>query len=374
MPQVTVLLPAYNASQYIAECIESLLSQTFTDFELLIINDGSTDDTVAICERYADPRIRLVHNLGNRGVTYTLNRGVELAIAPLIARMDADDVAMKNRLEVQVRYLENHPEVAAVSSEMIQITQEGKVGRRVIPTPNDSDYICWALMFRNPIMHPTVMFRTSLIRAMNGYGTEETYVEDYDLWSRLHRIYPIHVLPERLITYRIHEESVCNQNNSRQAIAAARIARDNMEFLLGIPVNEVDARLLFYAYHGHKNSYGVVQIRQAIHLLGRLYERFTETRRPHASALKHIRRDTRRMIVNLLLSLPLAERLQILVASPFPQQLGDPVLALNVMHDWKQSAKRILRRESSFPIAPPPEQLPEPHELHHSNPIPSYSP
>jgi glycosyltransferase involved in cell wall biosynthesis len=214
-PLVTVLMPVYNAERFLKHAVQSVLTQTFTDFELLIINDGSTDASVSIIQSFNDKRIRLVHNEKNSGVIDTLNKGISLATGKYIARMDADDYCLPTRFEKQVRYLEQHAAVAVLATQVLQVNAlDDDLGTWDDDTRNSSPQeIFKALAKTNCIAHPTVMMRTEIIRAY-AYNKKQKGSEDWDLWMRLvsegHRI---DKLPEFLLKYRLHTASVTAIHN-----------------------------------------------------------------------------------------------------------------------------------------------------------------
>ncbi|WP_066509407.1 glycosyltransferase [Rufibacter sp. DG15C] len=203
MPAVSVLMPVYNAQDFLAAAMESILQQSFRDFEFLIIDDGSTDDSVAIIQSYQDPRIRLCQNEQNLGISATLNKGIDLARAPYIARMDADDVAYPDRLQKQVTYLKQNPACAMVSSFVKVIDEQGKFVRQ---DDFKSEYFYYNLTFICWIYHPTVMYRREAVQAVNGYT--KPYAEDFELFWQLSRNYRIHTLPELLLDYRVTSKSL----------------------------------------------------------------------------------------------------------------------------------------------------------------------
>ncbi len=212
-PTVTVLLPVYNAAGFIAQTIESILAQTFTDFELLLINDGSSDESVKIIEQFNDPRIRLVHNERNLGLIQTLNRGAALARGKYIARMDADDVALPQRLEKQVAFLEQNSGIHVVAAFVDFINTDGEVtGSWSTDRAANTEAAIQAMMPQtNCIAHPAVMIRTETLRQFL-YSPAQKGAEDYDLWLRLlatgKRIAKIE---EVLLHYRIHPASITVQ-------------------------------------------------------------------------------------------------------------------------------------------------------------------
>jgi GT2 family glycosyltransferase len=234
-PRVTVLLPVWNGERYLREAIDSILSQTFRDFEFLIINDGSTDSSPAILASYHDPRIRVVNNATNLGLTRTLNHGLSLVTGEYTARQDADDISEPNRLARQVAYLDAHRQVALVGCSYKKIGPSGEeLGDR--PLPTDCSDLRWALLFYNPFIHSAVMFRQELVKNTVGrYNEAFPYVQDYDLWSRIARGLPVANLPEYLVKYRHSPTSMSNNSVYAHEAEHFRVAVDNLREILDPP-------------------------------------------------------------------------------------------------------------------------------------------
>lgn len=210
LPAVSIVLPVYNSEKYLREAIGSLLAQTFTDFELLIINDGSTDGSEEIIQSYSDERIIYIKNESNKGLIYTLNKGIELAKGKYIARMDADDVCLPMRLQKQFDWLEKYSTTAVVGCHVSFINDTGTVTGQWKEDLQTSNYqsIRKKMVWENCIAHPTVMMRSNVIRQY-GYHQNQKNTEDYDLWLRmLADGNIIEKVPERLLLYRVHEASV----------------------------------------------------------------------------------------------------------------------------------------------------------------------
>jgi hypothetical protein len=200
---ITVLMPVYNAEKFLKEAIESVLAQSFTAFEFLIIDDASTDASATIIQQYNDPRIRYLRNETNLGISRTLNRGIELATTEWIARMDADDISYSHRLEKQFRHCEAVPDCALVSCWARVITEDKQ---EVRTERYKSNYYYYNLTFECWIYHPTVMFRKSAVVDVGMYSVP--YAEDYELFWQLLRKYKICNLPEVLLDYRITSSSL----------------------------------------------------------------------------------------------------------------------------------------------------------------------
>lgn len=208
---ITVLMPVYNASRYLEASINSILDQTFGNFELLIIDDASTDNSVAIIRSFTDPRIRLVLNEVNLGITPTLNLGISLASAELIARMDADDICYQERLALQFEFMQKNALTILLSTSVRVISEEG---RELYIHDFDRRYNAYNLNFICPVYHPTVMFRRSIVLKLGGYRIP--YAEDLDLWWRLARMYKIDHLSTVLLDYRVAGESLSNATKKKE--------------------------------------------------------------------------------------------------------------------------------------------------------------
>ena len=211
---ISVLMPVYNGQKYLAEAIESVLQQTHSNFELIIIDDGSTDNSAAIIKGYAQKDSRIVlHQQKNSGLPVTLNKGIRLSKADIIARMDADDIMLPHRLEKQISFLINHPEAAVVSCYSYHIDGKGRrIGKSgtypyIASVENCKKHIASGGMVF--CLHPGVMFWKKAVMRVGGYNEALPVSEDTELWNRMadNGLYTI-VMPERLIEYRIHMEAI----------------------------------------------------------------------------------------------------------------------------------------------------------------------
>jgi glycosyltransferase involved in cell wall biosynthesis len=243
-PLVTVFIPVYNAELYLNETIDSILNQTFIDFELLAIDDGSTDRSLAILNSYDDPRIRIERNDKNKGRPYTRNRGVQLASGEYFAVLDADDLAEKNRLEIQVSYLNIHKSIAAVGSYATIISDSGKQ-LSTVEVPTDSKEIKRMIFHVNCFVHSSVMFRTKALINVGAYNLAYPQAQDYELFLRLCHKHELANIPIALVRYRIHSAQVSQTSLSGQRKLAdkARLTMFNTQQELGeLPDNVIIPR------------------------------------------------------------------------------------------------------------------------------------
>lgn len=226
-PTVSVLLPVYNGGSYFTTAVESVLDQTFADFECLILDDGSTDATAKIADELArrDSRIRVIHSR-NRGLVASLNTLIAAARGEFIARMDADDVCMPARFERQVEFLRRHPEMVCVGSSYWMIDEAGRTITRILPPLEDAAIQDQTLRGHSTISHPSAMLRCSVLRRLDGYRAEYFPAEDLDLWLRLGEIGKLANLSQPLIRYRVHSTSIsalAAQGRQREAARRACI-------------------------------------------------------------------------------------------------------------------------------------------------------
>lgn len=244
-PIISVLMPIYNAEQFLADALESILKQTFKDFELLLIDDGSTDRSVAIADTYAkrDDRIVIIRNGSNQGIVPSLNRGLKKARGKYVARMDADDISLPKRFERQVAFLETNPQVCVVGTSIRFIDEVGAMGD-VSYGVKDVVLNRWLSLFHNPIAHPTVMVLTETLRRFGGYDQKAYHIEDFDLWLRMQRKQiGIVSLNEVLVYYRIHPQSVCQLNKEVLAESLPRLLHQRIKDFM--PINKNDFLLLY---------------------------------------------------------------------------------------------------------------------------------
>lgn len=234
-PKVSVLLPVYNAGSFLREAVESILRQTFEDFELIIIDDGSTDGSAEFLDSFSDPRIRVIHQT-NQGLRATLNTGLQQCLGTYIARMDHDDVALPQRLARQVAFLDTHPDHVLVGTTYAYIDDQNRV-LGVFPALLEDADIKLELLTKSPFGHGTVMFRASALRAGHyQYTLNAVHVEDYDLWIRLAAAGKYANLPDVLYLWRRSATNTTNEHGRTQQTStrALRAAAFHAKYSAGL--------------------------------------------------------------------------------------------------------------------------------------------
>jgi glycosyltransferase involved in cell wall biosynthesis len=220
-PKVSVLMNVFNGVAYVRDAITSILTQTFPDFELIVVDDGSTDGTSQVLSTIHDPRLRVVRQ-ANRGIAPTCAAHLPLCRGEYVARMDADDLARVDRLQRQVGFLDEHPEHTLCGSSLLIIDELARVvGRREYPVEDDA--VRAVLLDFNPFAQSAVMFRREAALTAGGYDSAAHYVEDYDLWLRMARRGRVHNLPEPLVAYRLHGEASKVKGTKRQLRATLEL-------------------------------------------------------------------------------------------------------------------------------------------------------
>jgi glycosyltransferase involved in cell wall biosynthesis len=246
-PRISVIMPVFNAAVYLGEAINSILTQTLSDFEFIIINDGSTDGSEEVIKGFHDPRIFYLKNEKNMGLVYSLNRGIDAARGEWIARMDGDDISLPDRFAEQMLYLALHPNVDALACRVQLIDEMGNESDNwrddiAAVTP---EQILEHLPVNNCIGHPTIMIRTDVLKTYR-YLPEQAQAEDYDLWLRLASTGKvIHKLDHILLKHRIIKTSF---TRSRQDNVYAKLAETKFRFLSYARKNKVKGSFVRKVY------------------------------------------------------------------------------------------------------------------------------
>lgn len=232
-PLVSVLMPVFNAEKYLKEAIGSILNQTFKDFELIVVNDGSTDNSEQMVMSYRDHRIKYVLNHENLGIVKSLNRGLELAQGKYIARMDADDISVPNRLEKQINFMESNAHVAVCGAQAMCIDKQGN-NLWELPVPQQSDEIKARMLFSNCFIHPLTFFRSNIVKQYQ-YDLDYQYAEDYFLLAKISGTYEVANLPEKLLLYRIQANSITAQKKEQMEAVHKKVLAYQLTHFFGYP-------------------------------------------------------------------------------------------------------------------------------------------
>jgi glycosyltransferase involved in cell wall biosynthesis len=257
-------MPVFNAEAYLRQGLESILNQTFADFELIVINDGSTDETRKILESYADSRLVVKHR-GHEGLVASLNIGFNAAKGEYIARQDSDDVSCRDRLAKQVDFLDERNDIGIVGTQMQIVDEEGRWVESY-EVPCSHSMIVWNLLFGRSFAHPSVMIRASLAKGAGGYKTAFTHAEDLELWMRLVGNTQFANLPETLVIYRTHPRSISQEKKSAQR---ANVLRLRQQFISRVVGREIELEVLEWVGVS-QSPWGVLsewQIRRVIDLV-----------------------------------------------------------------------------------------------------------
>jgi glycosyltransferase involved in cell wall biosynthesis len=252
-PAVTVLMPVFNAERHLRAAIDSILGQTRADFELLVVDDGSTDGSAAIAAGYDDARIRIERFPVNRGLSAALNHGLRCASATLIARQDADDVSRPDRLETQLAIVTRDPELALVGSQARMLDEQGRaVG--VVDRPLDEASVRWYALLDNPFIHTAVMFRRDVAVSFGGFDAAfDPFSQDYALWWRIVRAHRVRNVRQRLVDYRVSPSSIIGRTDAApagpyrtrfEAVVRALVSRHLIEAYGDRGLSSDDARLM----------------------------------------------------------------------------------------------------------------------------------
>lgn len=234
-PTVTVLMPVYNSALYVSEAINSILKQSYSNFEFLIIDDASTDNSVEIIRKFKDERIRLIRNEKNLRLVGVLNKGIDIAEGKYIVRMDSDDISLPDRLKKQVDFMNANCEIGMSGGWMRNFGES----KNLNIYPLSYDEIKATILFKNPFSHPTMIMRKDVLDRYNlRYNIDYAYVEDYELWLRSFEKIKMANIPEVLLLYRIGNNNISRIHNDIQNKLSKELYRKNLQ-KIGIVDNDV---------------------------------------------------------------------------------------------------------------------------------------
>lgn len=286
MPKVSVVMPAYNAGKYIREAIESVLDQTFTDFEFIIINDGSTDCTKDIIMEYDDPRIVILENEKNSGVVVTLNKGLDAAKGEYIARMDADDIAVPKRLTIQTEYMDKHPEIGVLGTGIRVFGVDIEPYDRVFTTnPNQ---LKSELIFSSCVAHPTVMIRKAVLDSEHfRYDKNYAGAEDYVLWWGISQKAKIATVPNILHYYRIHRNQITQDKSEKYEKMMYELMECRLHDMQ-VAVSENEKQALFTYCMGKFQEYNVRSFQVFLNALSQILLANKQTHMFQNKSMHHV--------------------------------------------------------------------------------------
>lgn len=270
--EIAIIMPVYNAEKYLREAIESILRQTYRNFILYIINDGSSDNSEEIILSFKDQRIKYIKNSCNLGIVKTLNKGLDLADTKYIARMDADDICDKRRLEIQYNELENDSDLFLLGTAASLINEDGIIVGKIIP-PQDDRVIRTSLLFSNVFIHSSIMIRNSILKENNwNYDINHKAVEDYGLWTKIADKYKVKILPLQLMKYRINTEGImanANKNKEERIKNHSIIYKEYLERNNIKTSNEIIMQYAFFLCGDSLKKLKLMEINQLIYLIKR---------------------------------------------------------------------------------------------------------
>jgi len=249
-PQITVLMSVYNNDKVVARAIDSILNQTYKDFEFLIVDDGSTDDSFKTIKTFDDKRIKVINNQDNIGLTRSLNKGLKLASGKYIARIDADDISLSERLAKQIDFLEENPDFVLCGTSYHIIDKKGNIIKDIVYN-TDPEKLYYDLNFQNIIAHSSIMFKKEEVLSAGGYSDKYRYSQDFDLWQKLARIGKVWVLPDVLMKWNDSEDNISSKNSDQQSKAAFEIFKSNLK-RLGIRDKEINDIYCFHNFYSKK--------------------------------------------------------------------------------------------------------------------------
>ncbi|MFC2044652.1 glycosyltransferase family 2 protein [Chloroflexota bacterium] len=263
-PRISVVMSVWNGERYLHEAINSVLQQTFADYEFIIVNDASTDSSQQIICSFHDDRIKVINNEENIGLTMSLNKAMKMAGGEYIARQDADDISLADRFAEQLKYLDEHPDVALLGTSAYYIDENGETTGKCVIAGSLS---IGRLLKGNRFIHGSTMFRTTVADELGGYNDLFRYGQDYELWLRIAGHYEVRNLTQLLYKLRFHQENIRSKNVEESilyGILARRLVRNSMS---GVMLKEIKSK-------GIKKLYVYLSRREKAHFhtaMARMY-------------------------------------------------------------------------------------------------------
>lgn len=304
-PKISVLMAVHNGQRFLLEAIESILAQTYAEFEFLIINDGSKDRSADIIASYAetDKRIRLIDNKKKLGLTKSLNKGLSVAVGEYIARMDADDISLPARFEKQVAYLDARPDIWVVGGQVEFIDEKGNREKAHL-YPVDKQLLRWNALLNGPtVIHPSVMMRREKLSRVGNYPEDCKLAQDAALWRRFYMIsnLPISNLNDAILLYRRHSGSLGDVARTEQVKTVIRYQTLLYEHVLGEQIASDCVTVISFP---SRTSYSPMQANNSIKLLLCLFAQFQNAYSLNAGQLTQMRKDVGRKIATIAFRYP----------------------------------------------------------------------
>lgn len=336
-----MVMPVNNAASFVGEALDSLFGQTYGGFEIVVVDDASTDGTADVLRRYADPRLRIIRHPEKAGVAAALNTGISSARSRYVARMDADDVALPERLARQVRFIESNPSIGIVGANMQPIGSDGRPTAPSTMVPTLPGHVRWMLHVHNCVNHPTVLARREVLVALGGYLPGAVPAEDYDLWVRAMEITRIANIGDVVLRYRVHPSSTSLVHQHAASALAVSAAEKALTRLLGSPPDR--NAVLILRHPSRADTAPLANIRGAAGLLWAFTEAVVESQALSPQERGAIRRTAAEWFAQLVRATARRRRAsaaQLLV----PGATGPPAWALGetMAAGWR----RVTSRES----------------------------
>lgn len=291
MPRISVVMPAFNAAAYIDDAIQSILAQTYHDFEFIIIDDGSTDATRAIINTYTDARLLVLAHETQQGIVQSLNYGIQAASGEYIARMDADDISLSERFAKQVAFLDKSPQVAYVATATQGIDALGKLQPLPTQLNKTATSIRWVLHWSADTAHSGVMLRRNLFTDA-GFWYDQDYplAEDFDLWTRLAQQYDPGYVPDVLHHVRFHERRTTRQRRDTARATHQRIMQRELTRLLQTDVSNAatDTITRLAIHHDASDVFTADSLEASTMLITAAYRQFLTNYQPNPEDMPHI--------------------------------------------------------------------------------------
>ena len=268
-PRVSVVMNVYNGEKYLRETLDSILAQTFTEYEFIIVDDGSTDSTADILREYKDERIKVITNDQNRGVSYTLNRGISLARGEYIAHTDCDDISLPDRLIAQVQFLDENASIDIIGSWAEIIDNSNNSSGEIYKYPYSPMVLMWGTFFNPPVAHSAVMIWRRIFDIIGKYNGDGT-TDDFELWASLNLSIRFSNIQRPLLKYRVHESGISNTRRAEQNVSACRISHKAISSYLGNEIPLEAVKLIKYPYRVQS----LAIYKESICVLRQLYRKF----------------------------------------------------------------------------------------------------